>query len=129
MTISRSYHIFALLAGLLGLFGVAASAIAAHAIPDPHAADRVTTAAFYAMIHAAVLLGWRGDGWWENLVKMLLTFGVVLFSGSLTLTYAAEVNGFSKLTPIGGSILLIGWFCLILVAARGAFFSSKGMQE
>ncbi len=118
----RAYHVFAILAGLLGLYGVAASAIAAHAIPDAQAATRVSTAAFYALIHAAVLLGWRSRGWPEILVKGLLVCGVVFFSGSLTLTYGADIGGFTKLAPIGGTVLLFGWFCLILASARTALF-------
>ena len=127
MKAPRYYHFFAILAGLLGLYGVAASAIAAHAISDPHAAARVSTAAFYALIHAAVLLGWRGDGLWGILVKGLLVLGVVFFSGSLTLTYAAGINWFSGLAPVGGIILLIGWFFLILASVRSALSSPRGL--
>lgn len=120
MKTPRSYHVFAALAGLLGLYGVAASAMAAHAIPDPHAAARVSTAAFFALIHAAVLLGWRGKGLPEILVKGLLVCGVLLFSGPLTLTYGVGLSGFTKLAPIGGTLLLIGWFGLILASVRSA---------
>lgn len=127
MKTPRAYHVFAIIAGMLGLYGVAASALAAHALPDPHAAARVSTAAFYALIHAAVLLGWRGTGGPEILVKGLLVFGVVFFSGSLTLTYAAGISGLSGFAPIGGTVLLIGWFGLILASAHAALFPKKGL--
>ncbi|PZO89027.1 MAG: DUF423 domain-containing protein [Micavibrio aeruginosavorus] len=125
MKTPRAYHIFAALAGLLGLYGIAASAIAAHAIPDAHAAARVSTAALYALIHAAVLLGWSNKGLPEILVKGLLVCGVVFFSGSLTLTYGVGLSGFTKLAPIGGTILLLGWFSLILASVRSALTSSR----
>ncbi len=125
MKMPRAYHVFAALAGLLGLYGVAANAIAAHAIPDPNAAARISIAGFYALIHAAILLGWHNNGLLGILVKSLFVCGVIFFSGSLTLTYGANIGGFNRLAPIGGSILLLGWFGLILTSVRPALTSSR----
>lgn len=118
----RSYHIFVTFAAVFGFYGVATGAIAAHTIPDAYAAARVSTATIYALIHAAVLIGWHSKGWQEIFVKSLFVCGVVLFSGSLTLTYAAGMSSVTKLAPIGGTFLLLGWFCLILVSIHSAFF-------
>lgn len=118
----RSYHIFATFAAMFGFYGIAAGAIAAHAIPDAYAAARVSTAAIYALIHAAVLIGWQGKGRQQIFIKSLFICGVVLFSGSLTLTYAVGMGGVTRLAPIGGTILLLGWFCLALASVQSAFF-------
>ena len=125
MKTTRSHHVFSVLAGLLGLYGIVASAMTAHAIPDPHAAARVSTAAFYALIHAAVLLGWRSKGSPEILIKGLLVCGVVFFSGSLPLAYGVGLNSFNKLAPIGGTILLLGWCGLILTSVCSALTPSR----
>lgn len=49
--------------------------MASHAVADPHAADMVTLAAIYALIHAVVLLCWTGQG------KVALAARVALAGG------------------------------------------------
>ncbi len=107
-------RLFTICAALFGLSGIALGAVAAHAIPDPVAAARITTASLYALIHAAVLLGWRGE---SAIVKGLLTAGTLLFSGSLAVTYLAHIP--NALAPVGGSLLLLGWAGMLAVSVRG----------
>lgn len=115
---SRTDPLFTLLSALLGFLGVAAGALATHAIAEPYAAARVSTAALYALIHAAVLLSWRGDGHWETVVKATLFCGTLLFSGGLTLAYVLDIGNAARFAPIGGTLLLAGWLLLALTALR-----------
>lgn len=109
------------IAALLGFYGVAAGAAAAHAIADPNAADWVATAALYALVHAALLLGWREKGLSGHIIKWLFILGTVLFSGSITLAHGFAVSGVSGLAPVGGFILLLSWLSLAVVSASAAF--------
>lgn len=38
--------------------------------------------------------------------------GIVLFSGSLFLLSLTEQRGLGVITPVGGVLLLVGWFLL-----------------
>lgn len=107
-------RIWAFTGSVFGLFGVVAGAMAAHAIPDPVAADMVRTAAFYALLHGGVLLCWSGTGRIASVAKAALALGVVLFSGALTLKYGLGEGGFGRLAPIGGGLLMGGWVLIIL---------------
>lgn len=121
----RSHHAFAIIAALFGLYGVGAGAVAAHAIPDPQAAARVSTAALYALIHAAVLLGWQGKGGLGIAIKALFTVGMLLFSGALTLTYAFGIAQAARLAPAGGTMLLLAWAALAVVSAQQFYAAPK----
>lgn len=106
-------RIWRVCAGLFGLGGVMAGAVAAHAISDPHAAEMVKTAALYALIHAGVLVCWDGYGKTGNLAKGALTLGVIFFSGALILKYYLRISMIGDLAPAGGILLMIGWVMIV----------------
>jgi len=105
-------------AGMLFL-AVACGAFGAHALQEvltPEMKAVYQTAVFYHLTHALgallVLTLQRAGGISEKLgrtVATLLLIGVVIFSGSL---YALTLTGITVLgaiTPIGGTLFLIGW--------------------
>ena len=127
-----------LLAGFLGLAGVAAGAFGAHTFKALLTARQTLPlwekGVFYQMIHAVVLL-WlasQGSGRTPALPVLSLVLGIVCFSGSLyVLALWGEpfcMTGCPALmqlrvalvlaTPLGGLLLLAGWFWIAFRAAK-----------
>ena len=112
-------------AALLGLTGVGLGALGAHAFrPQLDAAgyESFTTASRYQLYHALAvlvlalagpgrigsrLLGWIGGLW---------AVGTVCFSGSIYLLVLLQLKAVFWVTPLGGSLLMVGWFLLFLAA-------------
>jgi uncharacterized membrane protein YgdD (TMEM256/DUF423 family) len=112
-------------AGILGALSVAAGAAAAHLLrTDPHAGALVATAAQYGIYHALALLALAAlDAFGEGRARLraaagwCFLLGAALFSMSLVLLAATGQAGFGLATPVGGTILILGW---LLVAVDGA---------
>jgi uncharacterized membrane protein YgdD (TMEM256/DUF423 family) len=120
-----------MIAGFLGLSGVALGAFGAHALraqlTEIGTRDRWETAVHYHLLHAVAIfaagiyleirtrgsvavrrIGW-GVRWWLT--------GVVLFSGSLyCLALKAPTWLGASTAPLGGISFLIGWSCVIAAA-------------
>jgi uncharacterized membrane protein YgdD (TMEM256/DUF423 family) len=100
-------------AGLAGLTGVAAGALAAHG-PGPAQKALIETASQYALWHAlaiaiSALAHDRVTGLAAHLFAAAAAFfavGIVLFSGSLA---SLALNGKGGAAPVGGTAFLIGW--------------------
>ena len=113
-------------AALLGLLAVTAGAFGAHALSGHVAAERIETfrlAARYQLIHAAllVILGLAGDrlrGRTFDIAIGAFFAGIVVFSGSLYTLVLSGEGLWGAVTPIGGVLLHVGWFCLFLAALR-----------
>ncbi len=107
------------LISLSGFAAVAMGAAGAHAIPGEHAQEMIRQAAFYQLIHTLALL-WLIDrsGKAIKLSKAFFTLGIVLFSVSLYLRYAAEIAIPSGVIPVGGGCYMLGWLALALSALR-----------
>ena len=119
-------RVLLLLAALFGFTGVGLGAFAAHGLKGQLSAEYLAvfqTGVHYQMLHALALLALAAL--WQRLGGRLLTaagvcfcVGILLFSGSL---YALTLTGISALgmiTPVGGLMFLVGWFCLGLAAWR-----------
>ena len=75
----------------------------------------------------AALLGEHGRKGWANKSAAASGLGILFFSGSLYMLALSEPNGiggFHWLTPLGGGLLMLGWWLL----AIGAFRSSRGFR-
>ncbi|MCQ9124557.1 DUF423 domain-containing protein [Rodentibacter caecimuris] len=116
------------IAALSGFFSVALGAFAAHGLThilDNKALAWIDTGLKYQLFHTLAMLAVGLSTWcnnkFANFAAMAWAFGILLFSGSL---YALAF-GLGKpvvwLTPIGGSLFLIGWFSL----AYGSFKSKS----
>ena len=122
-----------ILAGLLGMLGVAAGAFGAHGLRDrvsPRDLEIWSTGAHYQQLHALVLLVvalWalsaQGRGELTSLhgVAMgLFVAGIAIFSGTL---YAITLGGpraLGAVTPLGGLCLLGGWLTIAVLGLRHA---------
>lgn len=111
-------------AALLGFTGVALGAFGAHGLQghvDERMLEAWKTGVSYQLFHTPVILMLaclpcfqgkapaRVAGW-------CLIAGVVLFSGSLYLLVALDMPRLGMITPIGGSLLLLGWLALGIAA-------------
>lgn len=107
------------LISLSGFIAVAMGAAGAHAVHDTHGAAMVQQAALYHLIHTAVLLYLLGHaGKIAGAAKLFFALGIVLFSGSLYLRYAAHVMIPPGVVPAGGICYMLGWLMLALSALR-----------
>ena len=116
-----------IIAGALGLLGVALGAFGAHGLAgrpgiDAKALEWWDTAARYQQIHAVALLviAWASGEWSRarKIAAVAMTVGVVVFSGTL---YAMALGGprlLGAVTPLGGLGMLVGWACVIVHAVR-----------
>jgi len=110
------------IAALMGASGVALGAIGAHVVAGDDTAQKYQNLAFnYQMFHIAALVAVsyilssnsRGRTF-ANIAGILITAGVILFSGSLYyLGWTGESLGFN-LTPAGGMCLIFGWLFLAI---------------
>jgi uncharacterized membrane protein YgdD (TMEM256/DUF423 family) len=113
------------IAGVLGLTGVALGAFGAHALDATGPAKEWwDTAAQYHLLHAiaagiAALAADRG-GRAAKLAVLLFTAGVLLFSGSLYLMSLTDLRTLGMVTPLGGLAFLAGWTALIVAGIRKA---------
>lgn len=115
MTIKQN-RTLAALAALSGALAVAAGAFAAHGASGS-AAKWLQTGAHYQLIHAVAALAalpmQRG-----RLAAILFLLGAMIFAGTLyAMAFGAPVT-LGAITPIGGSLLIVGWVALALAALR-----------
>ena len=124
------------LAGLLGLSGVACGAFGAHAVagfvesayPDPALAARRLenwrTAAAYHLWHAlavglcGALAGQLPSKFWTA-AGGCFAAGVTIFSGSLYALVLTKQAWLGAVTPLGGVLLMAGWGLLAAAGWRG----------
>jgi uncharacterized membrane protein YgdD (TMEM256/DUF423 family) len=112
------------LGALFGLFGVILGALAAHGplhdfLEKQGHLDYWRTGLFYQWFHALALLA-VGQGRLARRGTIILWLvGVVLFSGSLyILALDSSQRWAGPLTPLGGLLLIAGWFWLWLNLTR-----------
>lgn len=107
-----------------GFLGVAAGAFGAHALRGRIPEDRLAhlrTGAEYQLWHALATIGagFAAGRWasgWAAAAGFAFVAGVMFFSGSL---YALALSGrraWGAVTPVGGTLLLVGWALLLFAA-------------
>ncbi len=108
-----------IIAALMGLCGTVALALAAHM----GGATSLQTAGQFLLFHAPSVMAITAARrlelipmrWGANAVSVLI-LGVVLFCGDLTLRVFAGVSLFPMAAPVGGGLIMLGWFCVALCA-------------
>lgn len=120
-------NVWLVLSAGFGFFAVLFGAVGAHMVGgqlEEAALRQFETGVRYQMWHGVALLGVALRAAQDQESKRLslriaggaFSLGILLFSGSL---YALSLSGTSNwglFTPIGGSLLLIGWLALFLNA-------------
>lgn len=122
-------HRLPLAAGAVaGLLGVAFGAFGSHALGGVLSADRLDvweTAVHYQFVHALALVAVAAlpgpAGRCRRGAVGCFVAGLVLFPGSLYLLCLTGVGAFGVVTPLGGTVWLVGWTLLIAdaVSRRG----------
>jgi uncharacterized membrane protein YgdD (TMEM256/DUF423 family) len=120
MTATRLHLV---LAALMGLFGVALLAAAAHVALD---AGHVQTAGQMLLFHAPVVIGVtaarKGGHLHDALARIALSaiiLGAALFAADLARRGFAGEGLFPRAAPIGGWFMLGGWLGLAVAALGG----------
>lgn len=103
---------------LLAAVSIGLSAYASHGVAEPLAQSHLQTAALYAFGHGVALaaLGRRSERLLARSALCLLLLGTVLFSGSLAGNALAQWP--TRLAPIGGTTLMLGWLLWAVDALR-----------
>lgn len=118
---------FLIIAALLGAGSIVIAAIGAHAIYDRLvSAERLETfnkAIDYSTTGALTLAAIAALQQALPQVKFfisgyLITLGTLLFSGSLFIYIVTDYRPVTALTPIGGTLLIIAWLSLGIIAVR-----------
>ena len=114
-----------ILAGVYGALGVAAGAFGGHALRTRLPAERrerFETGLRYLFIGVLGLgltmfvgLDCQG-GLFESIAAWSFGIGIPLFTGSLIALALTDVRGWGALTPIGGSLLVIGYVSIAAAA-------------
>ena len=108
----------------LGLIAIVLGAFGAHALKDVLSSSQLSsfeTGVRYQMYHAIVLLfvnifdGFSGAQ--RNKISFIFFLGILLFSCSIYLIQLTSITARSIwfITPLGGLILMIGWFTMIVI--------------
>lgn len=110
----------AVIACALGFLVVALGAFGAHGLKSKIAAEMLVifeTGVRYQMYHVFALLfivclAQQVSGINLQLPAWLFIAGITIFSGSLYILALSGVRTWGAVTPVGGVLLLIGWFSL-----------------
>ena len=121
MSISSQKWI-AFLGAILAFGSVAAGAFGSHALKNilsPQSLNIFEKAAQYQMYHAFAMFAVAAalGSYSHNLLiwaAALFFFGTVFFSGSLYILSISGVRFWGAITPIGGTLILIGWVCFAI---------------
>ena len=114
----RKPSLLAFSGAVLAALAVALGAYASHGATDAQAQANLQTASLYAFGHGIALAA-LAAGTARSLGKAglyLLLIGTLLFSGSLALGALAQLS--TKLAPMGGICLILGWLLWALDSIR-----------
>jgi uncharacterized membrane protein YgdD (TMEM256/DUF423 family) len=116
-------------AAVNGLMAIVMGAFAAHglrSVLDAEALGWLDTGSRYQMWHALVLLGVAvlllraqpgRDRRLLQAIAWCILLGTALFAGSLYLLALTHAEAFAWITPVGGTVLMVGWLGLVLLGA------------
>ncbi|PKP99625.1 MAG: DUF423 domain-containing protein [Alphaproteobacteria bacterium HGW-Alphaproteobacteria-13] len=94
------------LAAISAALAVVAGAFGAHGAAGPQEADWLRTGGLYQLIHAVAALAIMGAA---RGPAILLLAGAAVFSGTLYAMALGAPRWLGAVTPVGGSLLIIGW--------------------
>ena len=104
------------IASLSGLLAVGFGAFGAHVVKprlSPTLFEAYATGSDYHLSHSIALLALalysKSAGRSLGFAPLAMSAGILLFSGSLYALALTGVRIFGAVTPVGGSLLLVGW--------------------
>lgn len=110
-------------AGLAGAAGVALAAAASHKYPSASlatAATMLTLHAAGAVALIAVASRTARSCLWQAVAALMLA-GASIFSGQIAYHTIFDDASFQMLTPIGGTLMIVSWLVVTLLALVGAW--------
>lgn len=119
--------VFVVVGCILGLLSVALGAFGAHGLQDkvePRMIEVWETAARYQMYHALALFAaaWvlqQTQHTGATVAGWSFIAGTLIFSGSLYVMVLSGVKWLGAITPIGGTVMIVGWVALLVAAVKG----------
>jgi uncharacterized membrane protein YgdD (TMEM256/DUF423 family) len=112
------------IAGISGALAVGCGAFGAHALRgsvSPERVDAWMTASHYQLLHSVALLALAlfavYAGKTIRLPALLMTLGILLFSGSIYLLVLTEQRWLGPVTPLGGICLILAWLSLLTLTS------------
>ncbi|CRX38662.1 DUF423 domain-containing protein [Estrella lausannensis] len=104
--------LFALASVILG-----ASFAHRHSTTDPKDYEALQTGLRYLMVHSVAIFFGASEpalqGWIGLAGLSLISLGIFLFSGSLFIVTRIRGTALRYVTPVGGSILILGWIFIL----------------
>lgn len=105
-----------------GFLAIALGAFAAHGLKHQLSVDMLSIfkmATEYQLAHALALvlvgvIAAKSSGKYLNLSTLAFILGSLFFCGSLYMLALGFPKMLGIITPIGGSLLLLGWLCLAI---------------
>ncbi|SES93315.1 DUF423 domain-containing protein [Thorsellia anophelis] len=127
-----SMLLFIALGGTFLAVGVILGAFGAHLIEgrvEPKMFGIWQTAVLYQLVHGlgllfvggfGVALGYRGQAISKQLILtgIMLSMGIIFFSGSLYILVLSGIKVLGAITPIGGMFFILGWLLMVLAVLR-----------
>ena len=98
-----------MLAALSAAIAIGAGAFGAHAFTGKEA-EWLRTGGFYQLIHAVAVLALARQA--APLALWLLLGGAALFAATLYAMALGAPRWFGAITPIGGTLMIVGWLLL-----------------
>lgn len=96
----------AILACLSAALAIGAGAFGAHGVTDPKAAEWLRTGGLYQLIHAVAAIAITGVA---RGGAILLLVGAAIFAISLYVMALGGPRWLGAVTPIGGTLMIVGW--------------------
>ncbi len=121
-------RVLLLIGAAAGFSAVVAGTFAAHAL-DPQLPPKMhtvfETGVRYHMYHALAIVACAlmcRDRHWSGRLPLwagaCFLMGICLFSGSLYLLALTGARWLGMVAPVGGTAFLLGWACLLVLAAK-----------
>ncbi len=108
------------LAAAGGFIAVAVGAFAAHGVSDPKAKEWLHTGSLYGFVHSLATFACAGfmqlGAKRARFAPGFFLAGVAIFSGTLYAMALGAPRWLGAITPIGGTLFLIGWATLAWAA-------------
>ncbi|MEP1031982.1 DUF423 domain-containing protein [Ekhidna sp.] len=121
------HKLFLIISSISGMLAVGLGAFGAHAFKDKLAAEGTLntfqTAVQYQFYHTLALLGIallmiKYESQWLSYAGYSLTFGTLIFSGSLYILCFSGMKWLGAITPVGGLLFILGWIFLLMFALK-----------
>ena len=121
------HKLFLIISSVSGMLAVMLGAFGAHALKDKLTSegtlDTYQTAVQYQFYHTLALLAiaflmTKYESQWLNYAGYSMTFGILIFSGSLYILCFTGMKWLGAITPIGGLLFIAGWVFLLMTALK-----------